>query len=224
MKKSLLLPLLLATGSTAFGQIYFGAGVGYFFPESDSSITSIISGGESNPEDGIGAIANIGYKVPTNGWHFEFEFQYFEPDSSVTSQATGAQSAAATGSNLGTGTYYTKNNAENYTYALNVYYDVLDSLETNWGLYAGGGIGATNLHQKVRVSGPGGTVSDSNDKWLFTYQFLAGISYEPIEHLRFDFAYRYTLPENSNFTLFNQNVPVDSYDYQSLELSASYMF
>lgn len=224
MKKSLLFPLLLATGSTAFGQLYFGAGVGYFFPESDSSISEILGGGSPNPEDGVGGIANIGYKIPSNGWHFELEFQYYEPNSRFTTQATGAQSAAATGTNLGNGTYYTKNLVENYTFVANVYYDILATMETNWGVYFGGGLGSTNLNQKVTVNGPAGSVSDDNNKWLFTYQFLGGISYIPVDHVRFDLAYRYTIPEDSSFSLFNQNVPVDGYNFQSIEFSASILF
>tara|TARA_R100000027_G_scaffold22267_2_gene16138 strand:+ start:2251 stop:2925 length:675 start_codon:yes stop_codon:yes gene_type:complete len=224
MKKSLLLPLLFATGSTAFGQLYFGAGVGYFFPEADTSFTQALGGPNMDPEDGVGGIVNVGYKIPSNGWHFEFEFQYFEPDSNASMQASGAQSAAATGTNLGTGTYNIKNNSDNYTYAVNVYYDVLDSMETNWGIYFGGGLGTTNLNQHVTVRGPNGSVSDSNDKWLFTYQFLGGISYRPVENIRFDLAYRYTVPEDSNFTLFDQNVKVDSYEFQSIEFSASVLF
>jgi|GEM_PF-6699184 opacity protein-like surface antigen len=224
MKNTLILSFALVTGSSAFGQLYFGAGVAYFFPEADTSITQSLGGADLSPEDGIGGIANIGYKIPTNGWHFEFEFQYYQPDSQVTTQATGAQSTALTGTNLGTGTYNTKTSADNYTLMGNVYYDFLATMETNWGIYLGGGLGATNLNQDVKVTGPGGTVSDDNDKWLFTYQVLGGISYQPIENLRFDLAYRYTVPEDSNFTLFNQNVSVDSYDFESVELSASLSF
>lgn len=224
MKKTLILSLLLATGPFAFGQIYFGAGVGYFFPEADSSITNVIGGTQLDPEDGVGAIANVGYKIPSNGWHFEFEFQYYEPDSEVSTQASGAQAAAATGTNLGNGLYRTQIDAKNYAFLGNVYYDVLDSMETNWGIYAGGGLGAVRLEQSAKVRGPAGTVSDENDKWLFTYQLMAGISYHPIENLRFDLAYRYTIPEDANFTLFGRNVPVDSYEYESIEFSASLRF
>ncbi|MEM0966655.1 MAG: hypothetical protein AAGJ81_10950 [Verrucomicrobiota bacterium] len=224
MKKALLLTLTLASGSTAFGQLYFGAGLAYFFPEADNSITNLLGNGNLDPEDGFGGIANVGYKVPSNGWYFEFEFQYYMPDSQISTQATGAQAAAITGSNLGTGLYNSKIDADNYTFLGNVYYDILDSLETNWGLYFGGGLGATNLNQKATVTGPLGTVTDENDKWLFTYQFLTGISYQPLSNIRFDFAYRYTVVEDSNFTLFGRNVGVDDYQFQSLELSASLSF
>ncbi len=224
MKHTLLISVLLAATSTAYGQLYFGAGVGYFMPESDSSITKILGGGETHPEDGVGGIANIGYKVPSNGWHLELEFQYYEPDSSSSAQLSGAQSAAAIGSNLGNGTYHSKNNVDNYTFLANVYYNVLDSMETNWGIYLGGGLGSTLLDQEVVVTGPAGSVADSNDKWLLTYQFLGGISYLPVEHIRFDLAYRYTIQDNANFTLFNRNVNADAYDYHILELSASFSF
>ncbi len=224
MKNTLIFSLLLATGTSAFGQLYFGAGAAYFFPEADSSVTNLLAGGSADPEDGVGGIANIGYKIPSNGWHFEFEFQYFNPDSEATTQASGAQAAAVTGSNLGNGTYHIKNDVDNYAFLGNVYYDVLSSMETNWGIYFGGGIGAVYLDQTSRVTGPGGTVSDSNDKWLLTYQFLGGISYFPLENLRFDLAYRYTIPEDANFTLFGRNVPVDDYEYESIELSATLRF
>ncbi len=225
MKKTLiLLPFLFASAATGFGQLYIGAGAAYVFPEADSSVTNIISGDKVDPEDGVGGIANIGYKIPSNGWHFEFEFQYYKPDSQVTTTATGAQSVAATGVNLGNGQYHTKTDADNYAFLGNVYYDFLATMETNWGIYAGGGIGAVNLEQSVKVDGPNGSVSDDNNKWLFTYQFLAGISYLPLENLRFDLAYRYTIPEDANFTLFDRNVAVDSYEYESIELSASLQF
>jgi len=97
-------------------------------------------------------------------------------------------------------------------------------METNWGLYLGGGLGAVNLEQDVKVSGPGGSVQDDNNKWLFTYQILVGISYQPIENIRFDLAYRYTVPEDANFTLFNRNVHVEGYEYESIEVSASISF
>lgn len=224
MKKSLLIPVLFAAASTGFGQLYFGAGGAYFFPESDTSTTNAFTGSSMDPEDGIGGIANIGYKVPTNGWHFEFEFQFYKPDSQASVQASGAQSAAITGANLGNGQYNIKSDADNYAFLGNVYYDFLATMETNWGIYLGGGLGAINLDRTVTVTGPTGSVKDDNNKWLFTYQFLAGISYQPIENLRFDFAYRYTIPEDANFTLFNRNVGVDSYEYESIELSASLVF
>jgi len=120
MKKLLTLPLLLAAASTGFGQLYFGAGGAYFFPEADTSIVSSFGGTNTDPEDGFGGIANIGYKIPSNGWHFEFEFQYYKPESQVSTQATGAQAAAITGSNLGNGTYNVKNDADNYAFLGNV--------------------------------------------------------------------------------------------------------
>ncbi len=224
MKKSLILPLLLATATTGFGQLYFGAGGAYFFPEADTSTSNAFTGGDMDPEDGFGGIANVGYKIPSNGWHFEFEFQYYKPDSEASVTASGAQSAAITGTNLGTGQYNIKTDADNYAFLGNVYYNFLATMETNWGIYMGGGLGAINLVRDVTVTGPGGSVEDDNNKWLFTYQFLAGISYQPIENIRFDFAYRYTIPEDANFTVFNRNVGVDDYEYESIELSASFTF
>jgi len=222
IKNTLLLTLVLASGSTAFGQLYFGAGVGYFFPETDDTLFEGSAG--SGPEDGVGLIANVGYKVPSNGWHFELDFQYFQPDSSFSAQATGAQSAAATGTNLGTGTYGVKGDIDNYTFLAQVYYDVLATMETNWGIYFGGGLGATYIDQTVRVTGPAGSVSDSDDAWLFTYQIMAGISYNPVEHIRFDLAYRYTVPEDENVSIFNQNGRLDGYEFESIEFSASFLF
>ena len=224
MKNTLIFSLLLATGTSAFGQLYFGAGAAYFMPESDSSVTNLIAGTKSDPDDTVGGIANIGYKLPSNGWHFEFEFQYFEPDSRATAQASGAQAAAATGTNLGNGTYTIKNEVDNFAFLGNVYYDVLANMETNWGIYFGGGIGAVYLDQTSRVTGPGGTVSDSDNAWLFTYQALGGISYLPLDNLRFDLAYRYTVPDDKTISLYGQNVSADSYEYQSIELSATLRF
>jgi len=224
MKKTLLLPLLFAAGSTAFGQLYFGGGVGYYFAEADTSVSQLFGAGDPDLDDVAGVIANVGYKVPSNGWHFEFEFQFFEPSSSSSFQASGGQAAAITGTNLGNGQYGTRNDVTNYTLTANIYYDILATMETNWGIYVGGGLGSTYLNQDVTVTGPAGSVSDENHAWLFTYQVLGGISYQPLDHIRFDLAYRYTVPEDGNFTLFAQNVRVKNYEFQSIEFSATFLF
>jgi len=224
MKRTLFPLLLLAVGSTAFGQLYFGGGVGYYFAESDTSVAKLLGGGDPDLDDVAGVIADVGYKMPSNGWHFELEFQFFEPSSSDSFQASGAQAAAITGANLGNGVYSTRNDVTNYTLTANVYYDILATMETNWGIYVGGGLGSNYLNQDVTVTGPGGSVSDEEHAWLFTYQLLGGISYMPVDHIRFDLAYRYTVPEDGNFVLFDQNVRVKNYEFQSIEFSASFMF
>lgn len=203
MKKSLILPLLLATATTGFGQLYFGAGAAYFFPEAEYDI----QGTDLDANDHVGGIANIGYKIPSNGWHFEFEFQYTRPDAEGTSPAGKVDV-----------------DADNYAYFGNVYYDILATMETNWGIYVGGGLGAVDLQQSVTVTGPNGSVSDDDGDLMFAYQGLAGISYLPLENLRFDLAYRYTATDGGSVSVFGSTASIKDYYYQSIELSASLRF
>lgn len=224
MKKLFTLSAFLVLGTTAYSQLYIGAGPAYFFSEATTSTPAIAGGGGKDQDDGFGGIANIGYKVPSNGWHIEFEFQYFEPSSTFRTQASGAQVQALTGRNLGDGNYVTKVDGNNYTYMGNVYYNILDSMETDWQIIFGGGIGFTNLKQTVRVNGPAGQVRDSDDKWLPTWQVMGGIGWQPLDHLRFDLTYRYTDPKNGNFTIFGNKMSVRDYSFQSVALAATLSF
>jgi len=221
MKKLITLSAFLVLGTTAYSQLYIGAGPAYYFSEATTTATALGGGGGKDRYDGLGGIGHIGYKVPDNGWHIEFEFQYFEPSSTFRTTASGQDVQALTGTNLGNGDYVTKIDGDNYSYMGNVYYNILDSMETDWRIIFGGGIGFTNLKQTVRVNGPAGQVRDSDDKWLFTWQLMSGIGWQPLDHLRFDLTYRYTDPKNGNFNIFNNRMTVKDYSFQSVALSVT---
>jgi len=225
MKKLLAcLSLTLALSATSFGQLYFGAGAGYFWPESDVNVASIIGGGSPDMEDKVGAIAHLGYKLPDNGFHFEFLFQYFETKAEVGVNSTGAASVAATGTNLGNGFYRAKADFTYMSLMGHVYYDILDGMPTDFEITIGGGAGLTEIDQTATVEGPNGRVSGSGDEWVFTWMASAGLNYNVSDHLRIGAVYQYVGYDDANFSPIGTNVPYNGMTTSVVELFATFSF